>query len=162
MVTKLKSSNCDKSKKNLSCDKTQNIKLGQLEKNLIVTKLKSPKESFSKNNLTPQQQMRCSIGSVLRFLQCLYYTSYFESFVFIDFVLIFFTLKCFWISKGVQILMSFAQILMQTVPSQHFLSFFVTLWLWLWLTNHNRGKQLLSRDTVHLFVSKLGWCKAQR
>ena len=85
IVTKLKlwqNSNCDKTQivKN---SKTQNVrkklKLWQNSKTQIVTKLelwqisiyeeKTLKGSFSRNNLTPWQPMRCSLGSVLRFSQ---------------------------------------------------------------------------------------------
>ena len=86
---------------NLNCDKTQIVtKLKNLKrdnpyivtklKNLIVRRLKNLngdktwirknvnvwsrenlKGSFSKNILTPKQPMRCSLGRVLQFLQCL-------------------------------------------------------------------------------------------
>ena len=60
---------------NWSCDQTQKLKLWPNSKTKIVTKLKNlncdktqflTKKSFCKNNLTPQQLMRCSHGSVLR------------------------------------------------------------------------------------------------
>ena len=76
-MTKLKNSNCDKTKKatklkklkqqqnsktqivikpkNWNCDKTQKVKFWQ---NL--------KKVFCKNNLTPQQPMRCTPGNFLR------------------------------------------------------------------------------------------------
>ena len=72
-MTKLNNSNCEKTQqlklwqlKKSNCDITQKVKLWQ---NSIYDK--SLKESFSKNNLTPRQRMECSLGSVLRFSQCL-------------------------------------------------------------------------------------------
>ena len=65
MVRKLKNPSCDKTKilpkfKNLNCDKPQKLKLGQ------PILWHSMKKSFVKNNLTPQQLMRCTLSSNLR------------------------------------------------------------------------------------------------
>ena len=61
MVTLLKNSNCDQTQKlivtklkHLNCDKTQ--------KNLLL----NIKKYFGKNNLTPQLNLQCTLGSVLR------------------------------------------------------------------------------------------------
>ena len=94
-MTKLKNSNCDKFQKlklqqNLKTKILTKLKLGQNSKTQNVTtqkvkfwqnskgKLwqnsiynKTLKESFNKNNLTPRQRMRCSLGSVSRFFLCL-------------------------------------------------------------------------------------------
>ena len=95
-MTKLKNSNCDKTQKlkfwqnsktqivtklkKHFFNKIQKLKLWQYSKTQIVTKLKNSncdktqfmkkkttlKGPFSKNNLTPWQRMRCTLGSVLR------------------------------------------------------------------------------------------------
>ena len=68
---KTKNLNCDKTKKDYNCDKTwimTNLYLWIIKKTL--------RGSFSKNILTPWQPMRCSLGSVLQFLRCLYWKHY--------------------------------------------------------------------------------------
>ena len=55
IVIKLKNSNCDKT---------------SVMKNVNVWRRENLKGSFIKNILTPWQSMRCSLGSVLRFLRC--------------------------------------------------------------------------------------------
>ena len=98
IVTKFKlwlNSTCDKTKKNIKCnktkivtklknsnrDKTLKLKSWQNSKTQTVTKLELwiisiyiaeifLKESFSMNILTRWQPMRYSLGSVLQFLQC--------------------------------------------------------------------------------------------
>ena len=85
MVTKLKNSNCYKIKKlkiwqNWNCDKTQILKNPNCDKsqklkwwqtrivtNINLWKNKTLNRSFRKNFLTPWQQLRCSLGSVLQF-----------------------------------------------------------------------------------------------
>ena len=74
--------------KNSNCDNTQKLKLWQNSITQIGTTQKvklrqnsiyqsSLKESFSKNNLTPLQQMKFSLGSVfLRFLLCFFLYQY--------------------------------------------------------------------------------------
>ena len=54
------------------CDKTQKLKLWQNLNydNSRFMKNKNLKGSFRQNILTPWQPMRCSLGSVLRFLRC--------------------------------------------------------------------------------------------
>ena len=59
-MTKLKKSNVHKTKKN-NCQKT---KKNQIVPNSVYDE--SLTESFSKNNLTPWQPMRCTLGSALR------------------------------------------------------------------------------------------------
>ena len=56
-----------KLKKNSNCDKTLIMKY------VNVWRKEYLKGSFSKNILTPWQQMRCSLGSVLQFLQSFFY-----------------------------------------------------------------------------------------
>ena len=93
-MTKLNNCNCNKTKKKM-VTKIKKMKLGQISKNKIVIKLKKIKlsqnsknqivtvvivtlavvtvvilTSFSINNLTPQQQMKCSWCSFLQFSQC--------------------------------------------------------------------------------------------
>ena len=53
--------------KNSKQCKTQ--KLGDKREEKKLLKNSSSDKTFIKNNLTPQQQMRCSLGSVLRFLR---------------------------------------------------------------------------------------------
>ena len=60
IVTKLKKYNFHKTNKN-NCQKTKKVKLWQ---NSVYDE--SLTESFSKNNLTPWQPMRCTLGSALR------------------------------------------------------------------------------------------------
>ena len=57
--------------KKVNCDKTQlTTKLNLWQNSIYDNTLK---ESFSKNYLIPWQQMRCSLGSLLRFLQCFFF-----------------------------------------------------------------------------------------
>ena len=68
----LNNSNCDKTQ-NSNRDKNQELKLWQnlnYDKSQFMKK-KNWKGSFSKNILTPWQQMKCSLGSALRFSRCL-------------------------------------------------------------------------------------------
>ena len=77
-VTKLQNSICDKIKKNLFVTKLKTKKLWQNLKTEIVTVVLVTVAvvtviivtSFSKNDLPPQQPMRCSQGSFLRFSWC--------------------------------------------------------------------------------------------
>ena len=86
IVTKLVHFNCEKTEKINLGKKQKKIKLWQNLNNQIVTKLKSQivtvvivtvvtvvviVKYFSKNNLTPQQPMRCSQSSFSQFSQCL-------------------------------------------------------------------------------------------
>ena len=57
-MAKFKELKCDKTKQNLSCDKTQ-----------FLTK-------FGLNNLTPQQRMRCTWGSLLRSRNVFFFFSF--------------------------------------------------------------------------------------
>ena len=59
---------------NSNCDKTQKLILIQNPFFLLQNSSYNKKKSFSKNNLIPRQQRRCSLGSVLRFSQCLCFT----------------------------------------------------------------------------------------
>ena len=89
VVTKLKlwiKPNCEEKNKNTQCDKTQIVtklensyydKTQKLElwQNLKYDKSQFMKKttlkgSFCKHMLTPRQPIICSLGSVLRFLQC--------------------------------------------------------------------------------------------
>ena len=81
-MTKLKNLNCDKTEKS-NCDKTQKLKLWQNSKTQIVTvvivTLVTVADltvvivtSFSKNNLTPRQPMRCSQAAFYDFCDVLW------------------------------------------------------------------------------------------
>ena len=59
IVTKHKNSNCDKTQ-NSNSDKTLNLKSWQLNS------WQNFKKSFSKNNLTPWQRIKCTLETVLR------------------------------------------------------------------------------------------------
>ena len=75
IVTKLKKNNCDKNLRKSNCYKSQKLKFWQKSKNQIVTVVTIAVVAavivtyFSKNNLTPQQQMKFSQCSFLRFLR---------------------------------------------------------------------------------------------
>ena len=77
MVTKVKNSNCEK--KNSKTQVVTKIKNSNCvnSKSQIVTAPKKVKlwqnliyDDSCKNNLTPRQRMRCSLGSILQFSQC--------------------------------------------------------------------------------------------
>ena len=82
IVTKLQNSNCDKiikkkpifgNIKELKYDKTLQLKMWKTKKKMWQNFKKSNCEIvtyFSKNNLTPQQLMKCSQGSFSRFSLC--------------------------------------------------------------------------------------------
>ena len=74
IVTKLINSNYDKTPK-LKLWQNSKLKLWQnlkYDKSQVMKIKKTLLGSFSKNILTPWQPMRCSLGSVFRFSQCLY------------------------------------------------------------------------------------------